>query len=333
VQRTILIGILVVFISVVVLTIIVFAPMMSSAEPAPLALSAAATATPTDLPTPTPTDTPTPSPTPSPTPTLEPSPTLMPSPTPKPLVNGAAAYLIDVTRGGGALVNVHSSDRLPMYSTTKIMTAVLAMENLNPDSIVTIQQSELNEVPKGMSVAQLVAKDQFNARDLFYGLLLPSGSDVAIVLAHEVAGTTPNFVAMMNAKAQALGLSNTHYVNPHGYPDPNHYSSAADLVKLASYAMNNVPHFQEVVSTQSHHMAANASHHLYPTWDNTNRLLYTYQGAVGVKTGSNADESQVSVVFAAYRNGRLLIGAELIAPSWDQVYSDATNILNMGFAK
>lgn len=267
---------------------------------------------------PTPTDPPTPSPTPSPT------------PTPLPLVNGSSAFLFDAT-SGRVLLEVNSHLRASMWSTTKIMTALLAIEHLPMDRIVTIQQAELDEVPSGMSVAQLLAGDQMSILHLLYALLLPSGSDAAIVLAHAVSGNTASFVALMNARAAQLGLRDTHYTSPYGAYDPVHYSSAADLVRLATVAMEQ-PVFAQIVSTQSYHLDANLSHTVY-TWQNIlTPFLQSYPGANGIKTGSNADGTDWSMVFSATRHGHLLVGAEMQVSSEDQVFSDAENILDMGFA-
>lgn len=271
--------------------------------------------------------TPTPLPTPSPIPT--PSPTPMPSPTPTPLVGGLSAYMVDGNTGK-VLFDMNSHMRLPMASTTKIMTAVLAIENLNLDQSITIQQDEIDEVPPGMSVAQLQAGDRIHVRDLLYGLLLPSGSDVAVVFAHTIAGTTPNFVAMMNNKARLLGLNDTHYSNPHGFADPNHYTSAADLTTLARYAMRFAI-FDQIVAQQNYVLPATLHNHLYNTWNNTNGLLGTYPGANGVKTGSS-DDAGYCMVFSATHNGRFLIGTEMHADSFDQLFNDAQTLLDKGFA-
>jgi D-alanyl-D-alanine carboxypeptidase (penicillin-binding protein 5/6) len=211
------------------------------------------------------------------------------------------------------------------------MTAVLAIENGNLDQPITIQQSELDEVPPSASVAQLQAGDRIRLRNLLYALMLPSGSDAAVVIANYIGGSTTNFVAMMNAKAQALGMTNTHYSNPHGFSADNHYSSAADLVKLARYAMANNSFFDQVVSQQSYVLDATDHNHKYTNWNNTNGLLGTYDGANGVKTGSSP-EAGYCLVFSATRNGHHLIGAELNAPTYDDVMADATRILDKGFA-
>lgn len=154
-------------------------------------------------------------PTPTPSPTDTPTPTHSPTPTPIPLVNGSSASLVDVT-SGRTLLNVQSHLRVSMWSTTKIMTALLVIERLPMDQIVTIERAELEEVPDGMSIAYLRAGDQLSILHLLYGLLLPSGSDAAVALAHAVSGNTASFVALMNRRAAQLGLYDTHYTSPYG---------------------------------------------------------------------------------------------------------------------
>jgi D-alanyl-D-alanine carboxypeptidase/tRNA A-37 threonylcarbamoyl transferase component Bud32 len=304
--------VLIIFIIMIPLSI----PLISSAfsgGSTPVAAAPTATPTPTQTPTPLPTATDTPG----------------PSPTPVPFVNGEAEYLVDAGTGAELYAaNIHQ--RLPLASTTKIMTAIIALENGGDlNQIVPITQDELNEVPPGASTAQLVAgDDNITLLYLLYGLMLPSGCDAAIVIAHQIAGSTDNFVAMMNAKAAALGMNDTHFTSPHGATDdPNNYSSVADLVALARYAMNNST-FRDIVSTQHKDLPAQTHRHAY-TWDNTNQLLGTYNGADGIKTGSLLD--WFCIVFSATRNGRRLIGAELGAPTPDLLYGDATRMLNKGF--
>ncbi len=314
-QRSLLIGAFLVMVLLVGATTIFFSSNLAVWQNAD-ASPAAFTASPTAIPTPT--DAPTPPPTPT------------PSPTPPPLVNGSSASLVDVT-SGRVLLDVNSHLQVSPWSTTKIMTALLAIEHLPMDQIVTVQQTELDEVPSSMSVAQLRAGDQMSILHLLSALLLPSGSDAAVVLAHAVSGNTASFVALMNARVAQLGLRDTHYTNPYGADDPAHYSSAADLVKLSTVAMEQ-PVFAQIVSTQSYHLDANLSHTIY-TWQNILApFLQSYPGANGIKTGSNADGTDWCMVFSATRHGHLLIGAEMQAPSEDQVFTDAENILAMGFA-
>src|SRR5258708_4142001 len=315
-QRTLLLSALILMMVLVVVMGIFFSSLLSfgqsiSASTTPPTLTSAAT--PTAIPTPT--DTPT---------------SVPPTPTPPPLVNGSSAYLLDAT-SGRVFLNVDNHLRVPMWSTTKLMTALLAIEQLQMDQVVTIQQAELDEVPSGMSVAQLHATDQMSVLHLLYGLLLPSGSDAAVVLAHTVSSDTASFVALMNARAGQLGLVNTHYRNPYGADESGHYSSAADLVKLARKAMG-YPLFVQIVSTQRYHLDPNLSHYRYD-WENIlTPFLQGYPGANGIKTGSNAAGDDWCMVFSAYRHGHLLIGAEMQAPSAQQGFTDAENILNKGLA-
>lgn len=272
----------------------------------------------------------TPTPLPTPTPTPSPTPTPIPSPTPHPLVNGSSAYLVDAT-SGRVLLNVDSGLRVPMWSTTKVMTALLSIERLPMDRIVTVEQPELDEVPNGMSVAQLHVTDQLSILHLLYALLLPSGSDAAVVLAHAVSGNTASFVALMNSRAAQLGLQNTHYENPYGADEDGHYSSAGDLVKLARAAMK-YSLFAQIVSTPQYHLDPNLSHYRYDWTNILDPFLQDYAGANGIKTGSNSANTDWCMVFSAYRNGHLLIGAEMQAPSENQLFTDAENILDKGFA-
>ncbi len=314
-QGCIVAVVLVLFIGLIPLSVSLFSSVISGRGPSVVAA---------------PTATPTPSPVPTDTPTLVPTDTPAATSTPTPFVNGAAEYLIDAGTGR-TLYSAHIHDRLPIASTTKIMTAILAIEDGgNLDQIVPITQAELDEVPTGASVAQLVAgDDNITLRYLLYALMLPSGSDAAIVIAHTVAGSTASFVNMMNAKAQTLGLNDTHFTNPHGATeDANHYSSVADLVKLAQYAMNNAT-FAQIVQTQHFHLSAKTNRHAYP-WDTTNQLLGTYPGADGIKTGSLPN--WFCIIFSATRSGRRLIGAELGAPTPDLLYGDATRLLDLGFS-
>jgi serine-type D-Ala-D-Ala carboxypeptidase (penicillin-binding protein 5/6) len=275
--------------------------------------------------------TPTPTATSTATPTLTPTPTdtPVPSATPIPFVNGSAEYAVD-TQTGKAVYSNNIHAHFQMASVTKIMTAMVTIDGTDLTQVIPVTQDELNEVPPGASTAMLQAGDKIRLSDLLYALLLPSGCDAAIVIAHAVAGNTAHFVDMMNAKAVALQMHDTHFSNPHGaINDPGHYSSVADLVTLGRYAMNN-PTFAQIVSQQSYELQATINHHDYP-WGNTNSLLKNYSGADGVKTGSS-DAAGYCLVFSATRKGHRIIGAELGAPSFSLLYRDATNMLDLGFS-
>jgi serine-type D-Ala-D-Ala carboxypeptidase (penicillin-binding protein 5/6) len=266
--------------------------------------------------------------TPTQAPTAVPTPTPTPSPTPAPFITGTAAYVIDADTGR-VLFSLDSTRQLPIASTTKIMTAIVTIENANLDQGVIVQQSDLDQVPPDASTAGLVVGDYFRLRTLLYGLMLPSGTDASIVIARAVAGSTENFVNMMNRNAQLLHLTHTHFSSPHGYSGVGHYSSAADLVTLANYAMRNIL-FAHIVAQVAYDVRPSLYTHAYH-WENTDALLTTYQGADGVKTGWT-DAAGVCLVFSARRNGHHLIGAELQAPSYDDVFADGAKLLDLGFS-
>jgi D-alanyl-D-alanine carboxypeptidase (penicillin-binding protein 5/6) len=270
-----------------------------------------------------------------------------PSPTPRPaiglravgappVVDATAAYLIDADTGT-VLLNVRGSQRLPMASTAKIMTAILAIDTANLDQTVTIHQDAVNEVNKyNGSSAQLVVGDQLSLRDLLYGLMLPSGDDAAIAIAGAVGGNVSNFVQKMNDFAKKLGMTNTHYINPDGLtytnaqgkPDPNQYTSAADLARLTRYAMAN-PFFAQLVQLQHYVLFPTNFHHEY-IWDGINSLLSTYPGATGVKTGYTS-EAGYCLVFSATNGQHHLIGVLLHDTDDNQRYVDARALLDWGF--
>ncbi len=271
---------------------------------------------------------------PSPTPTPRPILTVRGTP---PAVDSSTAYLLDADTGS-VLVNVNSQQRLPMASTTKIMTAIIAIEKGDPNMIVTIKQDALDEVRKNNgSSAQLVVGDKIRLLDLLYGLMLPSGDDAATAIADAVGGSSANFVVMMNDYAHRLHLNQTHYINPDGLtyklpdgkPNLDHYTSAADLVHLTRYALANSL-FAQIVELQRYVLNPTTDHHAY-TWETTDTLLSFYPGATGVKTGYTV-EAGYCLVFSATNAGHHLIGALLQGKDANQRFVDAKALLNWAFA-
>src|SRR5256884_8357274 len=253
-----------------------------------------------------------------------------------PPVSAQAAYLLDADTGH-VLVDVRGEQRLPMASTTKIMTALIVIQTADLSQLVTIRQDAIKEVQAhNGSTANLVVGDQISLKDLLYGLMLPSGDDAAVAIADAVGGTTSKFVQTMNLFARRLHLTQTHYINPDGLtyltpqgrPDPNQYMSAADLVHLARSAMAN-PFFAQIVELQHYALPASAVHHAY-AWDSINTLLSTYPGATGIKTGYTV-EAGYCLVFAATNGKYHLIGVLLHEPSTAQRFADARELLNWGF--
>jgi D-alanyl-D-alanine carboxypeptidase (penicillin-binding protein 5/6) len=252
-------------------------------------------------------------------------------------VSAQAAYLLDADTGH-VLVDVQGEHRLPMASTTKIMTALIAIQTADLNQLVSIRQDAFNEVQAhNGSSANLVVGDQIRLKDLLYGLMLPSGDDAAMAIADAVGGTTSKFVQTMNLFARRLHLTQTHYINPDGLtyltpqgrPDPNQYMTAADLAHLARSAMAN-PFFAQLVELQHFVLPASAVHHAY-TWDSIDTLLSIYPGATGIKTGYTV-EAGYCLVFAATNGGHHLLGVLLHEPDANQRFADARALLDWGFA-
>ncbi|MFE7324442.1 D-alanyl-D-alanine carboxypeptidase family protein [Streptomyces sp. NPDC057565] len=227
-------------------------------------------------------------------------------------------------------------------STTKIMTAkvVLAQTNLNLDSKVTIQKAYSDYiVAKGASSARLIVGDKVTVRQLLYGLMLPSGCDAAYALADKFGtGTTraarvKSFIGKMNASAKSLGLTNTHFDSFDGISNGSNYSTPRDLTKIASSAMKNST-FRAVVKTKSttQKVTTSSGGYRYMSWTNTNKLLGSYTGAIGVKTGSGPTAGYC-LVFAATRDGKTVIGTVLASTSETTRTADAKKLMDYGFSK
>ena len=272
----------------------------------------------------------------TPTPTPEPTPILTAKGTP-PAITASESILLD-NDTGHILYKSNGEKPVPMASTTKIMTALIAIQAGDLNSLVTIHQDAANEVIlNDGSSANLHLGDQLTLRELLYGLMLPSGDDAAIAIADSVGGSTTNFVHLINLFAYRLHLFQTHYINPDGLtyydanrqPIPGHYTTPYDLVRLASYAMT-IPLFALIVHTQHYSFPATSSHHSY-TWDNTDLMLRTYSGATGIKTGFTLEAGEC-LVFSATRSGHHLIGVVFHSIDAAHRFSDAKSLLDWGFA-
>ena len=244
-----------------------------------------------------------------------------PAPRKKLRLGGRAAILVDAGTGT-VLYAKRPHARLPMASTTKIMTAVLALERLGPKSVVTIAPS----VPRVAPFREgLRAGEPVEAWKLFYGLLLYSGNDDALALAIGAAGTRSTFIALMNEKARKLGMRDSHFTSPSGVIDRGNVSSAWDMAALTRYAMWN-PRFRAIVRTHRKRVPWPA-----PTYSkiyvNKNHFLGSYPGADGVKTGWTT-VAQHCLVASAHRYGIRLIAVVLGSPD---AYADARRLLDFGF--
>lgn len=176
------------------------------------------------------------------------------------------------------LYGKNETNQVKMASTTKIMTAIVVLENCSLDETVEVSQKAANT---GGSRLGLKTSDKITIRDLLYGLMLRSGNDAAVCLAETVAGSIEEFANLMNAKAQELGLSNTHFESPHGLDSDEHYTTAYELALLSDYALKN-PTFLNIVGTKNYTITING----YPkALSNTNELLGNLDGVYGIKTG------------------------------------------------
>ncbi|MEV0849313.1 serine hydrolase [Streptomyces sp. NPDC049954] len=258
-----------------------------------------------------------------------------------PQVDADHAFLLDARDGsqerdlwGGA----KADESVPMASTTKIMTAMVVLNH--PEWLnrrITVKQEYRDYVQKeGASTADLQTGDTLTAEQLLHAMLLPSGADAAMALADSFgSGDTldariADFVRQMNVEAQQLNLSGTHFDTFDGISHGNNHSTARDLAKLGQRAMLK-PVFADVVKDTEYKAEAPAAngHTRYYTWTNTNTLLSSYDGALGIKTGSGPEDGYC-VVFAAKRDNRTLVGAILGDDTGR--FDDATKMLDWGFA-
>ncbi|MDX3098339.1 serine hydrolase [Streptomyces sp. ME01-24h] len=243
---------------------------------------------------------------------------------------------------GKALYSKAADTRRSTGSTTKIMTArvVLAQPHLNLDAKVTIQKAYSDYiVSRGASSARLIVGDKVTVRQLLYALMLPSGCDAAYALADKFgsgstrAARVKSFIGKMNATAKSLGMKNTHFDSFDGIGNGANYSTPRDLTKLAGNAMKYST-FRGVVKTKKtkQKVTTKSGGYRYMTWTNTNTLLNSYSGTIGVKTGSGS-VAKYCLVFAATRNGKTVIGTVLASSSATNRTSDATKLMNYGFKK
>ena len=194
-----------------------------------------------------------------------------------PSINSRAAIVID-RNSKKILYGKNENTRRAMASTTKIMTALVVIENTDLNNIVAISKKAAGT---GGSRLKLKTGDKISVKDLLYGLMLKSGNDCAVALAEYTGGSIENFANMMNEKAIRLNLLNTHFITPHGLDKEEHYTTAYELAIITDYALNN-PIFSKIVNTKVANITINDKNR---TIANTNELLGNLEGVYGVKTG------------------------------------------------
>lgn len=254
-----------------------------------------------------------------------------------------SVILID-SNSGKVLYKKNANQKMYPASVTKIMTAILVLENCSLDDTARVSEKAVMTVPPGYSIANLQIGEELKINDLMYALLLKSGNDAANVLAEKVAGSVEKFAEMMNEKALALGCTGTNFVNPSGIHNANHYSTASDLSLMARYCMQNDT-FRKMVATTSYTLPATDK---YPNADRvmltTNDMLrlntstkkdnYYYQYCIGIKTGFTS-QAKNTLISAASRDGlefiAIILGAEQTSEFLSHRYLDSIALFDYAF--
>ena len=239
-----------------------------------------------------------------------------------PPATSAKAFALFEAGTGRFLAGSNEDAQLPMASTTKIMTCLLAVENCELDEIVTVEKEAVGQEGTSMYLKE---GETLSVSDLVYGLMLSSGNDAAVMLALHMGGTVENFAAMMNARAREIGANDTNFVTPNGLPAEGHYTTAHDLGLIAATAMGN-PKFKEIVGTQSKDLPADEdSPARYLR--SKNRILWEYEGGNGIKTGYTKAAGKC-LVAGAERDGMQLVAVVL---NDYNMFEDCKNLLSYGF--
>ncbi len=238
-----------------------------------------------------------------------------------PMVTAEAVIVMDAACGK-IICERNCFERRPQASLTKVMTAILAVECAAPDDLCTV--SAKAAATKESHVG-LKNGDVLSTEDVLYGAMLKSGNDACVALAENIGESEEHFVRMMNLKALLLGCTNTNFVNSNGLPAENHYSSCYDLALMTRYALKNED-FCRIVATESYTMHWSGGRE--KTIHNTNRLLYVYDGAIGVKTGTT-DAAGQCLIAAAKRDDRCYIA--VVLKSKDR-FADCIKLLDYAFS-
>lgn len=238
-----------------------------------------------------------------------------------PELSARTAALIDV-ESGRLLYEKKAEKQMRIASLTKIMTAIVAIENGNLKQLVTVGPNAVGV--EGSSI-YLKQGEKISLEALLYGLMLRSGNDAAVAIAEHIGGSVEGFVFEMNEKADFIGLTGTRFQNPSGLDSPGHYSTAEDMAKLTAYALRNQT-FQKIVSTPVKTVPW-PGEKWHRKWYNKNKMLRLYSGANGVKTGYTK-LSKRTLVASALRNGRQLATVTLNA---SDDWNDSMLLLEYGF--
>ena len=245
----------------------------------------------------------------------------------EPKISAESAILVEASTGR-IICEKNPDIEHPPASMTKMLTAVLALEQLKPSEEISLSQAAVLTEDNTLNWA---TGDILSAEDMINAVMLVSENGGALALAQAISGNASQFADLMNEKARELGCKNSHFANPNGLPDSNHYSTAADMARIAVYCMKN-PDFRKIVATDH-----SSIHWIYPKdkWaelKNTNHLLGKYKGANGVKTGWT--QAAGGCLAASAKRGEIeLIAIIMRSTNQDTRFEDATDLLNYGFER
>lgn len=253
----------------------------------------------------------------------------------EPDINSPTYILID-SKTGRVLQEKDPDKKMYPASTTKIMTAILCIEKGNLEDIVTIGNNP-PLIERGSSQIYLVPGEQLTLEQLLYALMLESANDAAVAIAEHISGSVEEFAKLMNEKAKELGAINTNFVNPHGLPDDNHYTTSKDLAMIARYGMS-LPKFREVVKTVKYTIPKTNKQPERDYITNSNKSIWTinkkyhYEYATGIKTGYTM-KAKNCFVSGAQKDGMELISVllGLETSSESNIYTETKKLFEYGF--
>lgn len=252
-------------------------------------------------------------------------------------------YLLADLKSGKILESKNGDEKVYPASTTKILTAVLTLENCNLEDVVTATSEAIDPINRNHSNMGILVGEELTVEQLLYGLLVASANDAANVLGIHISGNLESFADLMNEKAKELGAENTQFTNAHGFHDDNHYTTVNDIAKIACFAMQNEK-FREIVATAKYQIPPTNKYKDTRYFSNTNMLIssnkttaHIYKNAIGIKTGST-DEAGNCLVAAAESNGTELLSIVMQCKNenlTDKAYSfiDSRALLEYGFSK
>lgn len=245
----------------------------------------------------------------------------------EPKLSADAAILVEASTGR-ILCEKNSDARREPASMTKMLTCIIALEQLDPLAQVKVNRSVVFTEDNTLAWAE---GDILSAWDMMTAVMLVSENGGAVALAQAVAGNTDNFADMMNDKAKSIGCKNSHFMNPNGLPNSNHYSTAADMARIAVYCMRNSD-FRKLVETRRTSIRWISPKDKWSELNNTNALLGKYKGANGIKTGWT--RAAGGCLAASAQRGEVeLIAIVMNSYSNETRFDDATNLLNYGFER